>query len=491
LRRLEVACLLITAAALAWLVVLWARMVVSPAPQEMREAAPLLTTVAFLAGRNPYALATLPDGANVYGPLYPLLAVPFVALIADALVAMRVANAVCLTIACAVLHHLCRRQGAAILPALLGTGLAMAGWLYWVGATVRPDGLALALSLGGCAVFTRGPPSWRGFLPALLLWLLAFATKIYFVFPAFVAAAWIFCTGRFRLGVLFGATAAAGLAATIVALTLLFPGWPPVVLGSSLGTTIFDANHLVRQTGDWALFSLPLLAGTIAVLPRASAWQWRVPGFFTFAALCGALALATSLGGHDGAHMTYFFHLLSPFAIIAMTGAAGSSTAPARAMALSFPVSILLCAHHFPWRIGAFAAAEADFTIAARLIADAMRPLATTEFAPLLFRAGWPAPENGHAEYFAAAIRADPPRVLAFLWPTRALLQARAESLDSAIRDGIAARRFDLVLTNPFGFGLIPRPLLQAEYRVVGHLPVAMPWASQRWQAEIWRPRGD
>ena len=469
-------------------------MVISPAPQEMREAAPLLTTLAFLAGRNPYALATLPGPANLYGPLYPLVAVPFALLLGPGLVAMRIANGCCIIVACLVLYRLCRRQGADRIAALLGTALALAGWLYWVGPTVRPDGLALALCLGGVWVFTRAGPSWRGYLPALLLWLLAFAAKLYFVFPAFVAAAWTICTGRVRLGIGFGLVAGAALGGAIVALSLLFPGWPAVALGSSLGATIYDVHHLLRQAADWALFSLPLLAG-LGLLLAAARPRLAVPlsdrSFPAFAAFAGAAALLASLGGHTGAHMTYFFHLLSPFAIIALTGASGTRPALRRAMALAFPVAIFANAHYFPWRIGAFAEAEAGFAEAARLIAASRRPLATTEFAPLLVAAGRPAPENGHAEYFAVTLAHPPPAFLAPLWPPRDVLVGRAEALEQPIAAGLGAGEFDLVLTNPFGFGLIPRPLLDAHYRQAGTITIAMPWASQKWIAEIWRPRGD
>jgi hypothetical protein len=67
----------------------------------------------------------------------------------------------------------------------------------------------------------------------------------------------------------------------------------------------------------------------------------------------------------------------------------------------------------------------------------------------------------------------------------------RAEALGQPIAAGLGAGEFDLVLTNPFGFGLIPRPLLDAHYRQAGTITIAMPWASQKWIAEIWRPRGD
>lgn len=463
-------------------------MATSPAPQEMREAAPLLTLLAFLRGANPYALATLPGPANLYGPLYPLAAIPFAWLLGPGLVAMRMANALFLLGAAAITYRLCRRAGGGGAISLLLTLLVLAGWLYWVGATVRPDGLGLLLMMAGYAIFAGGPPGWPRFLPALALWLPAFAAKIYFVFPAFVVSAWVFCIGRRWLGLAFASVAALGLAGTMLLLVRLFPGWAAVVLGASLGATVYDPAHLLRQSLDWAVFSAPLLAGLLAVAPGRR-WRLRVPSLWGFAAAAGAAALLASLGGHTGAHMTYFFQLLSPFAAIALAGAAGAAPLPRRAVAFAFPLAIVINAHWFPWRIGAFAAGEAGFARAAGLIGVAQQPLASVEFAPLLIAAGRAAPENGHAEYFAYALSHSPPAILAPLWPPSAVLRAQADAGAQTIADGLAARRFDLVLTNGFGFGLIPRELLVQHYAIAGSLPVSMPWAAQAWQAEIWRPR--
>lgn len=490
-RLAEALALALTASGIAWLCVIWARMAVSPAPQEMREAAPLLSTLAFLAGQNPYAVATLPGPANLYGPLYPLVAVPAAWVLGPTLIAMRATTAACLLGASLILHRACRAEGGGRTLSLLLTAQVLAGWLYWVGPTTRPDALGLLLMLAGCAAFARAPFRWPNFLALLAAALLGFAAKIYFVFPAFVAAAWVFWRGRHALGIAYGLAASLGLAATILGLATLFPGWAAVVLGANIGAAIYDPHHLLRQAGDWTVFSLPLLAGLAAVAPAAWAAlrRPRTIGFWAFAALAGLSALLLRLGGHDGAHMTYFFHLLSPFAAVALAAAAGEAPLPRRAVACAFPLALLLNAHWFPWQVQRFAAAEAGFAAAARLIEAARSPLATTEFAPLLLAAGRPAPETGHSEYFAGVLAAAPPSWLAPLLPPRAVLEARAAALAAPIETGLAARAFDLVLTNPFGFGLMPRPLLEANYAPAGRLAVEMPWAAQAWEAEIWRPR--
>src|SRR5215510_642204 len=60
----------IAAVMCGWLVVLHLRMIVSPAPQEMREGAIIWITRLVLEGRNPYAVSELPASSYAYGIIY-------------------------------------------------------------------------------------------------------------------------------------------------------------------------------------------------------------------------------------------------------------------------------------------------------------------------------------------------------------------------------------------------------------------------------------
>jgi hypothetical protein len=466
-------------------------MVVSPAPQEMREGALLIATISVLDGQNPYALATLPGPANVYGILFPVLAAPFALVFGTGLPALRLANAAGLLVATAILWRACRRQGATPAMAGLGTSMALLGWLYWVTATVRPDGVALALMMGALSAFAANPLRTRNFVLCLAFSLLAFSAKLYFVFPVFFAAAFVFLRGHFRRGLAYGVVAGLALLATMWALGLAFPGWLAVAIGANLSATAFDHDHLLRQLRDYARFSPPLLAlGAVLLVARPRLrMRLRLPDFWGFTALASTAALLLKLGGHPGAYLTYFFHMLTPPLVVVLTGAAGARPLPRQAMLLAFPLVFLLNTHLFPWQWQRFAAGEAAFAEAAQLIAAARTPLATTEFAPLLVAAGHNAPENGHSEYFEYVLDQPSPFFLAPIWPPRAVLAERLETLRGGIAQGLAERRFDLVLANPFPFGLLPRAVLEANYVQVGAIPLDMPWGDQRWTAGVWRPR--
>jgi hypothetical protein len=469
----EAASLAFGLAAIAWLVVVTLRMLASPAPQEMREGALVLTTLALLDGRNPYAAGEATGAANLYGILYPLLVAPAAWVFGPGLATHRVVAALGILVATVIVWHGARRAGAAAIPALLAATLTLAGWLYWVGPTVRPDGIGLACLMGALAIAAPDPGSPRRFAWSVALSLAGFAAKIYFAGGMMIVAAFVFLFVGWRRGIAFGAAALVALALWAGVLARAMPVWAQLVLGANLGATSYDVGHLVRQGIDWLVFSLPLVsAGAVAVivLPRAR-WQGEA-GFWAFAALCGLAVLLASLGGHGGAHMTYFFHLLSPPMAIAIVAAARGHGGVTRALVLALPPAVLLNAHWFVYDPDRFAPAEARFAIAGGLLAEARSPLVTTEFAALAALAGHVPVETGHSEY--------------------ALGPDGREATRAVIADGLRQRRYDLVIANRNNGGLVhARDVEAAGYRRVAALPVDLVWAMQAWGADVWRPPPD
>ncbi len=456
-------------AACAWLAGVTLRMALSPAPQEMREGALVLTTLALLDGRNPYAA---PDalGGNLYGILYPLLVAPIALLFGPGLATHRLVACAGIAVAGWLVWRGAREAGAMRLPAALAAMLSVSGWLYWVGPTVRPDGVGLACLMGALVVAAPDPASTRRFLVALALSLLGFAAKIYFAGGILIVVAYVALFRSWWRGVAMGAAAIAALAAWAGLLALLMPAWGSLVLGANLGATSYDVAHLLRQGWDWAVFSLPLLVGLAVALLVLPAERWRGrAGFWAFAAFCGLAVLLASLGGHGGAHMTYFFHLLTPPLAIAIVAASVRDEAPIRAMVLVLPLAVLLNAHWFVVDPSRFAAAEARFAIAADALAAARSPLVTTEFAALAALAGHVPLETGHSEYM--------------------LDDDAAAALRARIAADLAARRIDLAIVNRNNGGLVhARDVEAAGYVRAMALPVDLVWAMQAWDADIWLP---
>jgi hypothetical protein len=457
-------------AAIAWLAMLWVRMIVSPAPQEMREGAIILTTLALLEGRNPYAPEVAVLAGNLYGILYPLTVLPAAALFGPGLATHRAVNALFLLLAAAIVWHAARRAGSARLPAQLAALLSLTGWLYWVGPTVRPDGVGLACMLGALAVAAPDPAAPRRFAAALALSLAGFAAKIYFLGGAMIIAAYVLLFVSWRRGLAFGLALVAASGAWALMLAATMPAWAAHVLFANVGATGYDTAHLLRQGKDWLIFSLPLIAWLAAALLCLPRDRWRgEAGLWGFAALCGLAVLLVSLGGHTGAHMTYFFHLLTPPLAICLAAATGAAVAPARALVLALPLAVVLNAHWFVLSPARFAAAEARFAVAAEALASARTSLVTTEFAALAAKAGHAPLETGHSEYMLDA--------------------AGIAALRAHIAADLAAGRLDVAIVNRNNGGLVlARDVEAAGYRRVAELPVDLVWAMQAWQADIWLP---
>lgn len=459
----------------------WLRMIVSTAPQEMREGALLWTTIAFLHGQNPYAIDSLPGPANVYGPLYPLLVTPFAWVMGATLATHRIVNNLAIVAACGLLYRVLRQQGVRPLTALGGAAINLAGLLYWVGPTARPDGLGVLLLVGAYAVLAPDPASPRRFATGLGLSLLGLATKIYYVLPAVVALAWLALHVSWRRSLGAAAASAVALLVAVSSLAWLFPAWASIVLGANLDATHYEFAYLLRQSADWAIFSLPLL-----VALASGAWRRRLPfDLWTLALLAGSVAIAARLGGHRGAHMTYFFHLVTPPLTVVALRLADTRHVPRLAFAVSLVIGVWLNAHWFTLDVDRFARAERTFATLAAAIAAAEHPTATGEMAPLLLAARVDPIESGHTQYFHIG---PAPWFLAPFWGAADALSDQERRFTRHFYKTLDGRGFDLIIANRRALDLITPQLLYSRYRETRQVDIDMPWARQAWPVDIWVP---
>lgn len=481
LNRLAWWCTLLGVVCIGALVPFWFRMIVSPAPQEMREGALLWSTRALLTLQNPYALETLPGPANMYGPLYPLLVVPVAALIGPSLFAHRLVNGLWILVACGLIFRVLRGYGVTRLTATAGSAMNLAGLLYWVGPTARPDGLGVALLIGAYAVMAPNPLSPRRFGAGLLLAMAGFATKVYYVLPALAVVAWVIWRRGPIRSLPIALTAAGALAATTLLLMSVFPAWAPIVLGANLRSTTYDPWHLAIQSRDWAIFSLPLLVGL------AAAWRpWRAPvDLWTLALGAGVAAMVLALGGHRGAHMTYFFHLVTPPLTVVALRHADRATLPRLAFAVALPVAVLLNAHWFTFDVDRMTRAEATFNRLARAIDHASRPAGTSEIAPLLMAAGIDPVETGHTEYFHVS---EHPAYLSLFWAEAARLEAGERRFTHRFYSAMHSGAFDLVIANRRRLDLFTPDALSTRYAPVERVQIDLPWTQQSWPVDLWVP---
>jgi len=476
-------------AIVAWLAALHLRLVLSTAPMEWREGAALHLTGLLLDGRSPYALAEMPAATNVYGILYHLVVAPLAALAGNDFPVHRAVTAVAILGACWLLYALLRARRTPALLAFAGAALLYAQSLYFVGPMARPDGLGLFLSLACLAILLQGDLGPRAFAAALAVAALAVATKPYFAWPVAAAAVHVLLFRSWRRGLAYGAAVAATVGGTLLVLGAAGETYLTNVLVVNARTGGWDASHLLAQAGDYALLSLPLAVA--AVLPgrgRASPSTGEPDPAWSTCAVA-ALLLAVVLGGHRGAHLTYFTQLLTaPLALAVLPRLADRRLARIAVLA-AIPVASVANAPLYRLDPGAFAVAEAATRRVDDEIRHARSVLSSPEFAGLLARAGRPVHDTGQSEYFFLA---DGPAALAvlpgFVAPEESA--GRRAAFVAAIEAGLRDRTFDLVVLGRRERWLIPDALLDAGYERTGTVPAPHAWARQDWAVDLWRPRG-
>ena len=166
-RRIAAAATGIAALMTAYLVLLHLRMIVSPAPQEMREGAIIWITRLLLEGRNPYAIAELPASTNAYGILYHLVVLPFARAFGNGYTVHRAVSAVAIAGSSVLMYRLLRREKADRLVAAVGVMLFYASSLYFVAPLARPDGFGVFLAMASITLLFSDDVSEVRFLIGL------------------------------------------------------------------------------------------------------------------------------------------------------------------------------------------------------------------------------------------------------------------------------------------------------------------------------------
>jgi hypothetical protein len=474
-----------------WLAVLHLRMVVSPAPQEMREGAVIWITRLLLEGRNPYSFTELPASTYAYGIVYHLIVLPFARLFGNGYTVHRTISAVAIAGSCALMYRLLRRERTDRVLAVTGVMLFYASSLYFVAPLARPDSVGVLFCLASVTCLFVEDLTTPRFLAGLFFAMLALLTKVYLAFPPFIIALYILLFVSPKRGVIYGLTTVAVSVALLLTMTLIYPAYISVSLIDNVNSsTYYDVDHMKRQTLDWLSYSLPLTVGLMLLLGRAIvrgsvlARLRSRPSMFAFASLINTAVFFAVFGGHPGAHMTYLFQLVTPLLILAVFPQLEQQSWSRALVIAALPIAFVANAHYFPLTFSRFRAAEATSAELSEAIRSHQHVLGSTEVAGAIALAGQPVFDSGHSQYFGTAASDRQ-------WPGLAsadLLRERWDTFLGDINRGIADQQFDLIIRSRRP-GLIPSDAVAAHYVRVNTIDVDFPWGAQRWPLDLWEPR--
>lgn len=314
------------------------QLVTYPLPLSYNEASLVSVTQYLVQGNNPYATEAQPANTSVYPILYNLIAAALATWFDNTLVLHRVVTAAAL-VGCAILFF--RVTAAAChsrLDALATTALLYCGLMVFSTPLASPNGVGLVIFLGALYLPLLDGFSRRSLLIALLLGIMAFHAKQYFVAALSFVALLLFLKQSKTLGVGFGL---AGLIGSLVLLAVILPGSPyyldALVFAVSGASELASSNtHMWQQWFEYLKVLGPIILALVAGLaarrflpdtieqtsgertllsvssPHTPLFTRGVNAHVVFL-VCSALIFTVSLGRNPGNELTYLFQLVSPF----------------------------------------------------------------------------------------------------------------------------------------------------------------------------------
>ena len=314
-------------------------------PVEYNETGILVTTATILEGGNPFSRESQPARISVYPVLFSVIVAPLAEVFGNTLELHRVVGGLFILASCVLVYCLSRRSKVPPAESFAAAVLYYAALLYYSTPVASPNGLGLFLFLLAIAVPWIYQFSARSLLVSIVLGILAFYTKQYFIAALGYIALYLFLAQSKRRALYFGSAAAAIFLVTAVLVAYTYPYyWQNTYFvplrGSSISTSY---EHVIVQSEEFLRIYYPI----IIILVAALVYHWRLrstrraglaqhsmdgpsinlfdlnkpllarkPHYIGVCLACSVAIVALILGPNKGNHLTYFFQLITPFLVI-------------------------------------------------------------------------------------------------------------------------------------------------------------------------------
>ncbi|MCK5580077.1 MAG: hypothetical protein KAJ18_02255 [Candidatus Omnitrophica bacterium] len=497
------------------------QLVTFPYPLEYREGSMIMAVEAMLKGLNPFAIENQPRYTNVYGIVYSLVVYPFAKIWGPTTYVHRAVTAFFAFLCCGVLARVMHRKKVPLLLNLSGVLIFYAFLLFPRTTTpcAGPNTLGLFLFLVALFLPWKHQYSWKSLWASILISLVAFYTKPYFVFALPYLTFFLFFFVSKKKGIIYGFVSLFLLTGSIVVMNHYFDAYFNniifvhtnatndflvfcheqfvrffkyhsglfLILFGILGVSAFqgirkvcregnvfsDVKQKIRHAVNFSGFRKPFLnsPGDLAL----------------FCMLFSTAVLYFRLGRNNGAWMWYFFHLLTPFVILVVCGLMKKYE---RWQLLFLPFLIFnLLFVSYEHDLGAYLR-ENDFDLkgwesVTEQIKTYKNVLNSPFIAPLLVHEGMPVYDSGLTEYFKmGAYR----HSMSWLFPKDGRVTYRHYKYRDEIKEMIKAKKFDLAFVTYRGSNFIPQ-MLPKYYRQIGGIKLPAPHLKHYYKMSIWLPK--
>lgn len=511
LSRLSFLLLLIGAlASILWSMAFSIVTITIPYQIELREGAAQVVTRLLLSRENPYTFEHQPLAMNIYGLGYNLAVLPFAAWFGNSLAVHRSMTFAFIVLAALITASAVFQTRRDVSAALICAAFVMIGLIGHAGIGAFSSAMGGFLFLAAVLIPYLHSFSARSLTTSMVLTLVAFYTKAYFVLAFGVVASYVFLFESKKKAVQYGLTFLLLFMLLFLIVRPLFPLYFFDVFIVNMSMSWLSYPHMWSQLSSLFQSFLPILSLTVVLLltrhaqagtPRAKverrqfpgiSIEWRLPlirysfDFPLYFFACTLTVFAFILGRHMGNSMNYAYQLLVPsficwFAI---------RITPGRNFSLLF--SVLVLYNLFSWQAGLLSPRlleqrdskewERFFTY----VRSSSNILNSQLEASEVSRLGLTPMDTGQTiVYYQVKPFED-----SFLTPV---------SYDAVVADGvkytvfidqsIAKQKFDLVVTVKEKGVFYHVKWMEKYYEVVDEIRLDMPQASQQWTALIWKPK--
>ena len=321
------------------------QLIAYPIPLDRNEAGMLSITATIAAGENPYSLQNQPMSASVYPVLYNMVVAPLSLAFGNTLFLHRTVVGIFIAAACCLLFFVTRRASGSPRYSLAAAALFYAGLLYYSTPIASPNSTGILLFLLSIFVPWYCAFSNRSLLAALVLGVLAFYGKQYFIASLGYISLYLFLAVSKKRALLFGVCSLLAFAASIAVVNYTSPYFLDNTFFSVKYATGFAASDeaLYKQFQGYSQIYLPVLAIVMLLVivklwdksrcdPVAREAEHNRRGFlniggmdlplinrpldYIWFCLACSLVVIFTVGDNKGNYLTYLFQFLSPFLLV-------------------------------------------------------------------------------------------------------------------------------------------------------------------------------
>jgi len=478
-------------------------------PLEYREDGIVNFSQMYASEGNPYLLKNRPVHVNVYGIGYHWMVRPFAAIFGYNYQVHRAVSIGFVVASCVLLGLVLRRDkvswafaitGALILFIQLGQGLSIVS---------RPDGFGLFLFLAALLIPYRFGFSARSLLTSIVLSLLAFLTKPYFLVSLALVPGYVFLSVGKARGLITAMVALGALMVTVLAVHFAYECYFTETFFVNLGGASRSWRHLRTIATsylllNWALI-LILLGGLLSAVWRSrsrhaspgqrggpsnavSLWDPYQPflirrlSYPWFLLASGALVIVLVLGLHQGNGILYYQQFLTPFLVwVAMVQVDVKWNRPWW--------GVLLIILGLAWLNAKTPRLPGDYSrewqALERWTASGTNVFNPPHLTHLLTKQGKPTYDTGLTEYAPLATR----RNFLGIGPA---YQEKWKAYRETLAESIRQQKFDLIMVPPGVSPVLPWLELRKFYKLEDTLAAPMAFDAypvDTFPVDIWRPR--